>query len=201
MLQLREEQLSEEYHLPTIWWDLQRAIGWENLFTWFCGTSRQEEFCPANLKRHLICLSFPSLAGKCDWIFNFPRAQLPEITCAAFQPWGCPSNPVPCSLRLQPSSGCVALWIGQAEAIPGPCWPHPSPLWPQDSWVGPRGAPDWTALSVVVVFFWLFWKMLACHLLYPWKVRVSLGRSDECLKADCGLLLWRRFCFYTIEWK
>lgn len=136
-------------------------IGWENLFTWFCVTSRQEEFFPPNLKQHLICLSFPSLAGKCDWIFNFPWAQLPEITCAAFQPWGCPSNPVPCSLRLQPSSGCVALWMGQAESIPGPCWPHPSPLWPQDSWVGPVWRCtrlDWTVScsGFLLIMDWLW---------------------------------------------
>lgn len=126
------------------------------MFTWFGVTSRQEQFFPANLKRHLICLSFPSLAGKCDGIFNFPWAQLPEITCVAFQPWGCPSNPVPCSLRLQPSGSCVVFgwdemkqYLGPADLTP-PLSDHGTLGLGQSG-----GAPGWTGLPAVVVFFWL----------------------------------------------
>lgn len=96
--------------------------------------------------------------------------------------------------------------MGWAEAILGPCWPHPSPLWPRDSWAGPVWRCtrlDWTA-SCSGILLVMFWKMLACHPLYPWKEMATyMPRLADLMNAlkQVVVSFWRRFCFCTIEWK
>lgn len=122
-----------------------------------------------DLEQHLICLSFLSLAGKCDCICNFPWPQLPEITKKR------------CSHSDTQTTLTSPLFLSYYQAL----------------WLMNR--LSWTVSHSVFLLMMSckIFIMLFCPFSSLWKemtAYVSLDGPGGCLKIGCRFL-WKRFCF------